>query len=229
MSTSPDASTLVLDEPADAGAAARSKIYGLFAEALGYPQGASVIRLLDGDLHAELGEALEFSPLDVTVPPALAFPDSRSAIRELQIAYTELFDVTSGTPQVSLLERRYGDTPEQKLWEQLFGFYAHFGLDFSTGYAAEQPDHVLTELGFMHYLSFIEAGTAGDPDPYRRGQRDFLARHLGTWASALADKLAAVDEPGPFSAIARLLADVVEADRRYLDARVPIQIETPED
>jgi DMSO reductase family type II enzyme chaperone len=229
VSTSPELATLVLDGSADAGAAARSKIYGLFAEALTYPQGASVIRLLDGDLLAELGEALELSPLDVTVPQAVDFPNSHAAIHELQIVYTELFDVTSGTPKVSLLERRYGDTPEQKLWEQLFGFYAHFGLDFSAGYAAEQPDHLLTELGFMHYLSFIEAGTAGDPDPYRRGQRDFLARHLATWVRALSDNLAAVDEPNPFGAISRLLADVVEADRLYLDARVPTPIETPED
>lgn len=228
MNAAPESSTLVLDASADSAAAARSKIYGLFAEALAYPQGASVIRLLDGDLLAELGEAFELSPLDLTPRPTLDFPDSRSAIHEVQIIYTELFDVTSGTPQVSLLERRYSDTPEQKLWEQLFGFYGHFGLDFSAGYAAEQPDHLLTELGFMHYLSFIEAGTAGDPDPYRRGQRDFLARHLGTWARALADKLVTVDEPNPFTTIAQLLAGAVEADRRYLDTRVPAQIGTPD-
>lgn len=229
MSTVPEVPVLVLDGAADAAAAARSKIYGLVAEALTYPQGASVIRLLDGDLLAELGEALESSPLEVTVPHTIDLPNSHAAIHELQIAYTELFDVTAGTPKVSLLERRYKDTPEQKLWEQLFGFYGHFGLDFSAGYAAEQPDHLLTELGFMHYLSFIEAGTAGDPDPYRRGQRDFLARHLGTWARALSDKLAAIDEPNPFGAITCLLADVVEADQRYLDARVPVSMEAPAD
>lgn len=229
MSSPPEYAALVLDGSADAGAAARSKIYALLAEALGFPQGASAIRLLDGDLLAELDEAIALSPLNITAPRSSDFPNSRSAIRELQILYTELFDVTSGAPKVSLLERRYGDTPEQKLWEQLFGFYAHFGLDFAAGYAAEQPDHLLTELGFMHYLSFIEAGTAGDPGPYRRGQRDFLARHLGTWARALADSLAAVDEPNPFGAIARLLADVVAADRGYLDTRLPTQTQTPED
>ena len=72
----------------------------------------------------------------------------------MQVTYTQLFDVTSGTPLVSLLERRYGEKPEQKLWENLLNFYSHFGLDFSQGYAVEQPDHLLTELGFMHYLSF---------------------------------------------------------------------------
>ena len=84
MNSVPEVPTPVLDASADSGAAARSKIYGLLAEALTYPQGAAVIRLLDGDLLAELGEALELSPLDVTAPQISGFPDSRSAIHELQ-------------------------------------------------------------------------------------------------------------------------------------------------
>ena len=80
---------------------------------------------------------------------------------------------------------KYVDTGEQ----ELLGFYRHFGLDFSRDYAGEQPDHLLTELAFIHYLSFLEAGARVGKDNYRRGRRDFLSPHLDSYSEALCERL----------------------------------------
>ncbi|MFP6682557.1 MAG: molecular chaperone TorD family protein [Gammaproteobacteria bacterium] len=210
----------MIHEPSDVNAGVRSRLYALLGEAFTYPQGSPVIRLLDGDLLADLNDALTMSPFALAEVPELINPQTRNAIQEMQITYTDLFDVASGTPKVSLLERRYGDNPEQKLWENLLSFYSHFGLDFSQGYAQEQPDHLLTELAFMHYLSFLEAGTSGDQDSFRRGQRDFLELHLGVWVKELSMNLSETKELKPYAVLGSLLADVVDSDLLYLEGRL---------
>lgn len=196
----------------------RSRAYALFAEAFGFPQGESVIRLLDGDLMAELKDAIALTSYSIATVDEMALPNTKNAIQEMQVIYTELFDVTAGTPKVSLLERRYRDTPEQELWEKLLRFYTHFGLDFSQGEVEEQPDHLFTELGFMHYLSFLEAGCKKDQDriSIQRGQRDFLQLHIGSWAAKLAANLAQQKTINPYAEISRLAAELVRCDTAYL-------------
>jgi putative dimethyl sulfoxide reductase chaperone len=211
---------LVIDTPTDLDAAARSRVYALLAEAFAYPQGEAILRLLDGDWEADMLAAIGAAPLAVKPLIELSVPNQPSAIAELQIIYTQLFDVAGGTPRVSLLERRYGDTPEQELWNELLGFYGHFGLDFSQGYAHEQPDHLLTELGFMHYLSFLEAGARTEQDSFRRGQRDFLKLHLASWSRQCAEKLVATEQAQPYATLATLLQDLITADLEYLDQRL---------
>lgn len=198
----------------------RSRIYALLAEAFSFPEGESVLRLLDGDLIAELKESLAQTTFDIHVSDTLALPATKNAIQEMQVIYTELFDVTGGTPKVSLLERRYCDTPEQELWEKLLRFYTHFGLDFSTEDVAEQPDHLLTELSFMHYLSFLEAGCQNDTDrlSLQRGQRDFLDLHLGSWTAPLSNNLSEQQIANPYSALGHLALKLTECDKAYFNA-----------
>lgn len=218
MNVVDDTGSPALEAPADADAAARSRIYALLAEAFAYPEGGPVLRLLDGDWMADIRDAIELSPLQVELPQDIAIPGSKSAINDLQVGYSAIFDVISGSPKVSLLERRYGDHPEQKLWQDLLAFYGHFGLDFSRGYAEEQPDHLLTELGFMHYLSFLEAGSDHEQTraSLQRGQRDFLALHLAAWMDDLATKLNDTHPVPPYAILGRILADVVAADADFL-------------
>jgi len=218
MSVAPDTSTLKIEAPGNPDAAARSRVYALLGEALAYPQGSVALRLLDGDLLADLSDALAATPHAISAPDELNTPISKHAIGEVQVIYTALFDVTGGTPQVSLLERRYGEVPEQKLWEALFSFYGHFGLDFSQGYAAEQPDHLLTQLPFMHYLSFLQSGTALDKMALCRGQRDFLKLHLAQWGGTMAEKLSLQENAEPYASLGLLMAQFVACDLEYLDA-----------
>ena len=78
-----------------------------------------------------------------------------------------------------------------KTMEEVVRFYNHFGLTLSES-PRELPDHVTTELEFLHFLAFREAQAieqGAEADPFRRAQRDFIARHLGRWIPKLRAKL----------------------------------------
>lgn len=194
-------------------AAARSRVYGLFAEALQFPQGEGAAALENGQMYQALAVAAGALPYRYTFigPPLIER-------RELGLTYTALFDAVSGRPQVSMLEQRHqGAPPEQQLWEELLRFYRFFGLDFSTGGARERPDHLLMELEFMHYLTFLEAGAPDSADDLRRGQVDFLERHLARWLPGLRVSLADVGETAaPYDVLIDALARFVGADCTYL-------------
>lgn len=196
----------------DSDAAIRSRLYALFAEAFTYPAGDLAMRLLGGEVVGEIEDGM--SALEL--PAAADQQAGRShdlAVHELQLNFTRLFDVTGGKPSVSLLQRRYGDVAEQKLWEDLLAFYTHFGLDFANGQAAEQPDHLQTQLGFMHYLSFLEAGSASNAADLKRGQRDFLSLHLVGWVPAMAERLS---QSPYYGELATLLVGFIQADLDFL-------------
>ena len=208
---------LKLDAPLNAEAANRSRLYALIAEAFTYPESDSALRLLNGDWWGEVLDILEQTTHADSQSFANHANDAFQTVGDLQAAYSALLDVTSGAPKLSLLERRYGNTPEQKLWERLLGFYSHFGLDFSNGYAQEQTDHLLTELSFMHYLCFLEAGTSTGVEDLRRGQRDFLAVHLQPFVNAIAVAFRELEGFGFFRSIVELMANVVANDLAALE------------
>lgn len=209
-----DPAAFTLKTPRNRLAAARSRVYGLLAEGLSYPEGSVALRQLDGDWRGDIADALAELPHAVS-------PDDDSAVSGdlsvplLKSRYSTLFDVSSGAPAISLLERRYVDTPEQQLWEQLLRYYGHFGLDFSRGTAAEQPDHLLTELSFMHYLAYLEAGAGTGAAAFLRGQRDFLARHLEALAAGVAERAAATPDTGIYGTTIALARGFVAADAAY--------------
>ena len=213
--TAPRAATLSSRQENEA--AARSRIYTLLGEALAYPRGDNVLRLLDGDWLAELTQAIEHSGLSIDCPAQLTLPEGQRAIETLEQEYSNLFDVLGGTPRVSMLERAYVDQNEQALWQELLGFYRHFGLDFSQGYAEEQPDHLLTELAFMHYLCFLEAGARVGKDDYRRGQLDFLAGHLSGWVSTFVECLQEVQADSVYAEFGAVMSSVANAHMESLD------------
>jgi DMSO reductase family type II enzyme chaperone len=67
--------------------------------------------------------------------------------------------------------------------EEVTRFYHHFGLSLG-GESRELPDHITTELEFMHFLTFREVAAlenGQDRGPYVRAERDFLQRHLKRW------------------------------------------------
>jgi DMSO reductase family type II enzyme chaperone len=213
-----EAAALLINAPLAADAATRSRIYALLAECFSYPAGTVLERWRTGTLDRLLREVLAGLPEPtMLLSPLLA--DAGDATDGLQLAYSRLFDVCGPRPAVSMLERRYrpGDEPEQPLWEDLLRCYRYFGLDFSRGGLRESPDHLLLELEFMHYLTFLEAGAQRGRDDLRRGQRDFLTAHLGRWCGPFAEALARQNEGGPYAALAILLRDVVMLDLDYLN------------
>jgi DMSO reductase family type II enzyme chaperone len=210
-----------LAEPLDEGltvaeespAAARSRVYGLFAQALQFPQGDTAAALENGQMYQALALAAGALPYRYTFigPPLIER-------RELGLCHTALFDAVGGRPQVSMLELRHeGAPPEQQLWEDLLRFYRFFGLDFTGGGARERPDHLLMQIEFMHYLTFLEAGAPDSAQDLRLGQSDFLERHLARWLPSLRVALAQIgEEAAPYDVLVDALARFVGADCTYL-------------
>ncbi len=191
-------------------ASARSRAFGLLAGALGYPEGS----LLDDIREGRLADALA-KTLDVLDPP-LAEALDLDALRdgldadELAIEYTRLFDVgTSGPP--CPLHGGLWSQERMKNMEEVLRFYNHFGLSLDQS-RHELPDHLGTELEFLHYLAFREAeGLQAELDvgSYRRAQRDFIKRHPGRWVPQLRAKLEAHTPPRFFAELFRMLEQLL--------------------
>ena len=214
MSNAAETKALLLDDPKNTFAATRSRIYALFAEAFDYPGESISARLMDGSLLEEIRTAAAALPTPIDLPDKLTLPAGTEAATELQITYTRLFEIGSGRRTVSLLERRYVDPkkPQQELWEGLLRFYSFFGLDLSERGLGENPDHLLIELEFMHYLSFLEAGASNGQEDLRRGQQDFLSKHLAVWIGTFCEALSNEDNNGPYGALAKVLNEFVLTD-----------------
>lgn len=116
---------------------------------------------------------------------------------------------------------RSGDRSMQQ-WE-VNQFYTLFGLEKANN---ELPDHIVSELEFMHFLSHqaVEAsrGLLGGGDVLQRfvhAQKDFLERHLLQWVpkfcAALQEKL---DEPF-YLRLAALTARFIDDDIDWVTAQ----------
>ncbi len=204
---------------ANPAAAARCRLYGLLARTLEYPRGELAREWENGNAVAAIKAAVADLPYALTLPALTDALDTE----QLQLTYTALFDVTgSGPPRISLLARRYQQHPNDKgLWEELFRFYEHFGLDFSATEAQTElggtPDHLVVQLEFLHYLVFLEAGAAGNVADLRRGQRDFIVRHPGGWVGGLRDALAESNEPvTPYDWVTGVITDFLDAEQQHL-------------
>ncbi len=171
-------------------AARRSAVYATFARALRPPDAAFAESVSDGSFVSGLREAL-----DATDVPSTALDQLATAVDHalLAQAYLEHFELggPAGPPAV-VYEGEFGGG-RLKVMEDVLRFYDHFGLDPapSTEYR-DRPDHVATELEFMHYLSFREAEAVAkgvDPAPYRAAQRDFLAFHLCDLVGTIAARI----------------------------------------
>jgi DMSO reductase family type II enzyme chaperone len=113
-----------------------------------------------------------------------------------------------------------------KTMEEAVRFYNHFGLTLSDD-PRELPDHVATQLEFLHYLAFQEAQALpgkGDAGPYQRAQRDFLARHPGRWIPKLRERVEAQKPAAYFRQLIRLLDRFLAGEL----ARLSHEVGTPD-
>ncbi len=201
-------------------AAARSSIYRRLAEAFAFPSSALVDAVASGSYLADLlseTSALAFDlPLDEEAKAALADPGLD--YDELQQEYIRLFEVGPGRPPCPPYEgsHRHG---RMKIMEELVRFFEHFGLKAQSG---DQPDHICSELEFMHYLAFKEAAALSSQGPtvaFVLAQRDFLSRHLALWLPRLVARLEVLEPPLFYRLLARLAGEFVAGDLAELKGR----------
>jgi DMSO reductase family type II enzyme chaperone len=204
-------------------AAARSGAYRLFAEIVAYPDADFVEWVEGGGIVEALRSHLE------AIAPALCGSDARwealgraGSEDELAIEYTRLFEAGVKGPPCPLYGGLYGGT-RMKVMEEAVRFYNHFGLTLS-GAPRELPDHLATQLEFIHYLAYREAETlqeGEDAGPYRRAQRDFLDRHLGKWIPQLCERLRKEKAAAFFLEALESLAELLAWDAERLRRQEP--------
>jgi len=183
---------------AERSAEARSLAYATFVDCFEYPDDELYAAIRSGALAVRLREVL------AGVDPSLLEGANGKALAdagrgdELAVEFTRLFDVGTSGPPCPLYGGLYSGA-RMKTMEEAVRFYNHFGLSLSET-IHELPDHLTTELEFLHFLAFREAeclARGTDPGPFQRAQRDFVARHPGRWVPQLRRRLER-NQPMPF-------------------------------
>jgi DMSO reductase family type II enzyme chaperone len=197
--------------------AARSHAYGLFMAAFDYPVGEACDLIRSGDLATGLRDTL------TVIDPQLVVDVDGGALADagdddaLAIEYTRLFDAGAGGPPCPLYGGVYGGA-RMKAMEEAIRFYSYFGLKLADG-PRELPDHLTTELEFMHYLTYRETEAlqqGDDPGPYRRAQRDFIQRNVAGWIRELHARLEKQEAMRFFSTVVGALVRFIEYEQGYL-------------
>lgn len=208
--------------------AARETIYRLAAALFGYPLAETQQALEDGRLVAALDPAWQ-ALAGVPWPALPPSPD----LTALQVGYTATFlQGRRGRPRVPLVASAHealleGESQGGYLLN-VKAFYRHFGLQAAQGDEghAEEPDHLVAMLEFCTLLCHLEREALGggrDPAPYRRAQRDFIARYLGPLLGAIRERFADARDQGLDPTLARLvevLPDWVADQQAALAAQV---------
>jgi len=136
---------------------------------------------------------------------------------DFQAEYLRLFEVGMGIPPCPLYGGLYRGG-RKAVMEELTRFYNFFGLSVEQG-KGELPDHVSTELEFMHFLTFKELTALrrrDDPAPYRRAQRDFLERQLVSWLPDLEARLNKLEAPPFYAALTMLTNAFARSEHTHL-------------
>ncbi|QDX80741.1 hypothetical protein B9N43_05470 [Denitratisoma sp. DHT3] len=210
--------------------ASRSLAYAAFATAFAYPDREGLEAIRSGVLADALRQLLGL------LVPRLEEDTDWAALRDagpdddaLQVDFTRLFDAGPDGPDCPMNGSHYGGG-ETEAKEELVRFYNFFGLSLADG-QQEEPDHLITELEFLHYLSYQEAQliAAGESaDGLLRAQRDFIARHPGAWVPAMRQKLVKKNAMRFFPALTELLARFLRAEETRLTERIGQSAEQPE-
>jgi putative dimethyl sulfoxide reductase chaperone len=210
-----------LHTEAERTAASRSRVYQLLGMAFSFPDAELFESIRDGTVAAALGAACSGLPYDVTALLA-DLSTVEGSPGDFESEYIRVFDVGAGAPPCPLYGGTYGGDRMEAM-EDALRFYNFFHLHLSEK-MRELPDHITTELEFLHYLTFREAEALqqeADPSSLRRAQRDFLARHLCKWVPKMAAKLARQETNPFFPALVRFAAGFFAADQSYVAAGVP--------
>lgn len=206
-----------LSTPEEIATAARSHLYQLLVHGFSYPDRSFFAALASGAFRREAEEPWRALPFD-----AGPLPEELTAggdYVEFQALYLRLFEVGAGSPPCPLYGGLY-QGGRKAIMEELARFYNYFGLSIEKG-AGELPDHLATELEFMHFLAFKELWAlhqGQDPSPYRRAQVDFLDRQLLSWLPQLQLRLRRQETPPFYLALVAAAAAFVADDAAYLRA-----------
>lgn len=199
--------------------AARSVLYRNLSNAFSFPWQEFHAAARADEIRPALEACLEGLPYRTEGLGALldGLREVEPDYDEFQSAFVGLFDVGPGGPPCPLYGGAWGGD-RQRIMEEALRFYRFFGLTISPE-ERELPDHLSTQLEFLHVLTFreLQARQSGnDPGSFRRAARDFLARHPGYWLPRAVEKLERLDTPRFWKSLVGVTALCCRADGAHL-------------
>jgi TorA maturation chaperone TorD len=165
----------------------RSAICAVLARGFSYPDQSVLDFFQPGD-KAEIEVPAEVSSRLVSLQEA-----ARSSPPEaLQTAYMRLFGPAGRLSPCEAEQKKLRDIQKAQALADVMGFYHAFGVEPR----GERPDHIASELEFLHYLMFKECYALGRGEPEmaalcREARVKFCREHLFTWTDEFARTLRA--------------------------------------
>ncbi len=181
-------------------AAAHSRLYRLLADGILFPDRDAFDEIKAGRVRDYVVETCRELPY--ALEPAFDGLVASGEYVDFQSEFLRVFEVGQGMPPCPLYSGIYRGG-RKAVMEELARFYSYFGLSIEHG-SGELPDHLATELEFMHFLAFKELTALHqekDPMPYRRAQADFLERQLVSWVPSLEKRLQGAAPPPFYTAL----------------------------
>ena len=224
-----------IEGPDQMGRARRSQMYRFLAECFRYP-GKDFFEMAKEGEHLNSVLALMHEiPFEVPIDEgALSGRLLKDVSQDdFEAEFVRIFDAGPGGPPCPLYEGKYAADRMVNM-EDLVRFYNNFGLSVAEAPERELPDHITTELEFMHYLAFKEVlalQRGEDPSSYCFAEIDFLTRHPAKWLPQLREKTGSVFKakiPGLcepavsfYGSLIGLSADFCRADVAHLEQSYP--------
>lgn len=181
-----------IKDPDQMARARRSQMYRFLAESFRYPDEDFFKMSKHGDYLESAMAVLHDIPFEVAVEEGALSGQLLKHVSQddFEAEFVRVFDAGPGGPPCPLYEGKYAADRMTNM-EDLVRFYNHFGLSVAEASEREVPDHITTELEFMHYLAFKEVlalQRGEDPSPYCFAEIDFLGRHPAKWLPTLHQK-----------------------------------------
>lgn len=224
-----------IHEPDQIARARRSQMYRFLAESFRYPGEDFYAMAKDGTYLKSALAILKEIPFAVAIMETELSGQSLKDVsqEDFEAEFVRVFDAGPGGPPCPLYEGKYAADRKVNM-EDLVRFYNHFGLSVAEAKERELPDHITTELEFMHYLAFKEVLALQrdeSPSPYCFAEIDFLGRHPARWLPELLKKTEKVSgakipnlcEPAMsfYRSLIGLSARFCEADLNHLKTLYP--------
>lgn len=205
-----------VDDTAILIARMRGQVYGMLAAAFDYPTPDLYVFIENGAYADSLIETVTvlYSDLEDKISGPSVTLCAATSLSEQEADYLQTFETGVPNPPVPLYEGlSVHPTERANILLELKAFFKEFGLTMNKE-LRELEDSVTAELEFMQFLAVKEAQAlenGWDRRPYRRAQRDFMARHLSKWLPKLAQRAGEV--PSSFyRSVAQIAAMFVERD-----------------
>jgi TorA maturation chaperone TorD len=198
---------------------ARSGIYQLLAAALSSPK-SDTLSLYAGLLQTH-------SALQSTKDPLEGARSENLSLTSLAKEHLRLFVGPGHTPcpPYEAVHRRDRPNFEKGLvmgpsTADVRRAYLEAGLNFKNTYT-DLPDHIATEMEFMHFLCseesrLAELGNNGEAARMRAIQREFHKNHIEPWVKDFADCILRSTTSPFYKTTANVLKDFTQSEADYL-------------